>query len=44
MAKTNTPQWNWNTRLEAPGKHFVTVQAVDNEYNRGVKQIEVEVK
>ncbi len=44
MAKTIKPQWNWNTRLELPGEHIITVQAVDSKYNRGVKQIKVRVR
>ena len=44
MARTKVTHWNWNTRLETPGKHIVTVQAIDSAYNRGVKQIKVEVK
>ncbi len=44
MGRTTSPQWNWNTRLEMPGEHIITVQAVDDNYNRGVKQISVKVK
>ncbi len=44
MAKTKGPQWIWNTRLELPGEHIITVQAVDSSYNRGAVQCTVTVK
>jgi len=44
VAETAEPRYVWDIRGETPGRHFVTVHAVDSGYNRAAAQIPVQVR
>ncbi len=41
MAESATPEYTIDTRLFGPGRHIITVHAVDSGYNRGAAQLPV---
>lgn len=43
VAETTGPEYLWDLRGESPGRHFVTVHAVDSGFNRAAAQIPVRV-
>jgi hypothetical protein len=44
VAKTKDNKYIWDVRGVQPGKHFITVHAIDSGWNRGAAQITVTVK
>jgi hypothetical protein len=44
MAETAEPTWDWQTKGEINGGHFITVHAVDEAFNRAAAQIYVNVQ
>lgn len=42
--KGTANHFSWNFSNEKPGEHIVTVQAIDSAWNRGVKQVTVNVR
>ena len=41
MAESDSPEFTVKTRLFGPGRHIITVHAVDSQWNRGVAQLPV---
>jgi len=44
VAETAEPRYVWDLRGEAPGRHFITVHAVDSGFNRAAAQIPVQAR
>jgi len=39
VSETESPQYVWDLRGEAVGRHYVTVHAIDDGWNRSAAQI-----